>query len=194
MEMQTKEKHVKKQKFWKSKKLLPTLMGGFIISIMVFSVLGMWGGEEDQETYEHNSIKFTNTDYGWIGYKDDQKITLSNNPAELENITIGYMPVYTLNSLQKVYISLDYNERAARAEQLFEQNIKITATTVPACVEDSEICANMPLKDCKDATQTTGVIVFKESNETEVSLINNCLTIQGPELTRLVDKLVLTQL
>ncbi|MFH0751966.1 MAG: hypothetical protein V1914_00010 [archaeon] len=194
MEMQTKQKHIKKQKFWKSKKFMPSLMGGFIIFIMVFSALGLWTGEDSQGAYEYKDIKFIQTEYGWVGYKDGQKITLTTNPAELENITINYIPIYTLNPLSKVYLSLDYTEKALRAVQNFEQNIKITATTRPACTTDGPRCANLPLKNCEDATDTTGVIVFKEDNQTKVTLINNCLTIQGEDPAKVVDKLILTQL
>lgn len=178
----------------KNKRLASIVMGGLIIFLMVFSVLGLWSEQSGQETYKYKSIKFTNTDYGWVGYKDNQKITLLTNPKELEDITIGYVPIYMLNQLQKVYISMDYNENVARAEQEFEQNIRITTKTFPACVKDSPVCADLPLKDCKDATAEIGVIVFKESNQTEASLINNCLTIQGPEPIKIVDKVILTQL
>ncbi len=193
--MKIPEVYKKKQRFWQNPKLLPTLIGLFIISIMVFSVLGMWGEDsEAQGAYEYKGIKFTSTDYGWIGYQGDKKITLATNPKELENITINYVQPDLLNRLSKVYISLEYNEPVLRAVQEFEQSIKFTTITMPACTQDSPRCADMPLKTCKDATDTVGVIVFKQSNQTEVSLINNCLTIQGPELTKIVDKIVLTQL
>ncbi len=192
--MEPKQAHAKKEPFWKSKKLITSLMGGFIILIMVTSILGLWAEQKGENKYEYKGIKFTDTDYGWIGYKDSQRITLRNNPSELENISIGYIPVYTLNSLGKVYISLDYNEEALKAMQVFEQNIKISTITVPACVKDTPRCAEMPLKSCEDTTETIGVIMMQKANETEVSLKNNCLKIQGPDLTKIVEKLVLTQL
>jgi len=192
--MEPKPIYEKKKPLWKNKRFTTSLMGGFIIMIMVTSILGLWAEQKGEDKYEYKGIKFVKTDYGWLGYKDNQRITLLNNPKELENISIGYVPIYTLNSLSKVYMSLDYNEEVLRAMQLFEQNIKISTTTVQACVKDTPRCAQMPLKNCDDATQTVGVVVIQKANETEVSLKNNCLKIQGSELTKLVDKLVLTQL
>lgn len=192
--MDSKPAYEKKKPIWKSKKFTTSLMGGFIMLIMVTSILGLWAEQKGEDKYEYKGIKFAKTDYGWLGYKDNQRITLLNNPKELENISIGYVPLYTLNSLSKVYISLDYNEEVLKAMRLFEQNIKISTATVPACIKDSPKCAQMPLKSCDDATQTVGVIVIQKANETEVSLKNNCLRIQGQELTKLVDKLVLAQL
>ena len=80
--MEPKQAHAKKEPFWKSKKLITSLMGGFIILIMVTSILGLWAEQKGEDKYEYKGIKFTDTDYGWIGYKDSQRKTICHNPQK----------------------------------------------------------------------------------------------------------------
>lgn len=172
---------------------LTLAFGLFFILIMVASVLNLYEKPDTENTYNYNGIQFANTETGWIGYlKDGRAISIISSPRELENITIDYIPLNRLNLMEKVYVSTNPNDR--NREAMSELNkLPISARKVAACYEDAEGCEDYPVKSCNDATDSVGIIVVRESNVTEVSYKYNCLTIQGENLLKLVDKLALQQ-
>ena len=192
--MKQKIRFEKKKGFLATKeKKLTLAFGLFFIIIMVFSALSMYEKPDTENTYDYNGIKFTNTESGWQAYKSDGSlVTLISSPRELENITIDYIPLNMLNSMQKIYISTNPQDRNREAKNELSK-LPITPLKVAACYEDAEGCADYPLKTCDDATDSIGVILVKESNVTDVSYKYNCLTIQGDDLLKLVDKLILQQ-
>ncbi|MFH1065402.1 MAG: hypothetical protein V1734_02760 [Nanoarchaeota archaeon] len=175
------------------KKYYIWLMGLMIIAIMIGSALDLWKEEDTAEgAYEYKGLKFTNTDAGWMAYKaDNSRLLILTNPAELANMTIPYVNTGLLKYYAKIYVTSDPTERVRIPMNQFFRNIPVNAIVVPACPVDIEQCREMPLKTCENADKNTAVIFFKESNETIVSFNNDCLVIQGKELTKIVDKIVL---
>jgi len=96
--------------------------------------------------------------------------------------------------MQKIYLSINPKDRNREALYELKKNLKLQPLVVTACYEDNDACADMPLRTCDDATETVGVILLKESNETKVNFKYNCLTIQGKDLVKLVDKVTLQQI
>ena len=71
--------------FYQNKKFLTILMGLFIISIMVFSVLYYGLDTNGQEKVEYNGLEFVQTTQGWLAYtEDEQRILLFGNPQDAE--------------------------------------------------------------------------------------------------------------
>jgi len=194
MKMKQKIKYGKQHGFLATKeRKLTVAFGLFFIMIMVFSALSMYEKPDTENIYEYKGIKFTNTETGWQAYKTDGTLmTLASSPRELENITIDYIPLNLLNSMEKIYVSTNPQDRNREAMYEFTK-LPIAPLKVAACYEDVEGCADYPLKTCEDATDSIGVIVVKQSNVTEVSYKYNCLTIQGDDLLKLMDKLILQQ-
>ncbi len=180
--------------FYKNKKKLITLsIALFFMVIMATSILELYvrNGSED-EIYDYNGLKFANTGNGWLAYRQDGRpIYILSNPKDLENITISPINIATLNYAQKAYLSYNPKERNKIALSEFFREMKISPRIVNACYEDNEQCANLPIKTCEDTTTSVAVILLRESNETSVTFINNCLSIQGKELTKVMDKLIL---
>ncbi len=186
--MKTKKRKTK-QTFSKKQKLVTAAIGGFIILVMVGSLMQSYG-EEKQGLQTYKGIEFTNTGNGWVGYTGGGKqVFLATSPSELKNISIQIPYISTLNLLDKIYISSDPRESVRTALYMFEKNIPLSPTKVGACTVDIQACVDLPLKNCTDTTDKIGVVVFKEDNKTAINLNNNCLTIQGKYLTKLVDKL-----
>lgn len=191
MEMKTKPP---KEAAKSRKKMYLGLLGLLIIAIMVGSAL-QWDSGEQEGAYEYKGLKFMQTDAGWAAFRpDNSQILLMTSPAELANMTIPYLNVQKLNTYTKIYVTYNPKERVRAALNQFFNNIPIAPLVVPACTEDNELCAEMPLKNCTDAGQGIGVIQFEESNETEASFINDCLLIKGKELAKLVDKIILEEI
>ena len=73
----------------------------------------------------------------------------------------------------------------------FKRKIGITELKHYACTEDQEGCEDLPLKNCDDATQSNGVVIFKRAEDTKISYSNNCIVMEGASenLIKAVDKL-----
>jgi len=181
----------KKIPFYKKKQFLTYLIGIFIISIMVFSLISM--GDNSGENIEYNNLKFTETTQGFLAYDDDGKpILILSNPEELKELETDNIKINSLKRLSKIYISINPYDNYQNALYDFN-NIELFPPQVTSCYEDNDLCAELPLKTCEDATESIGVIIFKQDNETVLSLDDNCLTIQGKDLLKITDKLILDQ-
>ena len=190
-----KEVYIEKKNvsFWSNKKFLTLLMGLFIISIMVFSVLYYGLDSSGQEKVEYQGITFTQTNYGWQGYTDeDERILILTNPQELEGVPLpsGISFSY-LEHLPKVYVSFNPENDMSSVLQDFQANVRASGYLTAACYEDSELCSELPIKTCVDASESVGVVLFQYAEEDSVTLEGNCLTIQGKNLLMLTDKLIL---
>lgn len=191
---QPKIKEERKLPFYKNTKKLVTIgIAVFFIFIMATSVIELYfSNRQKEDVYEYNSIKFVNTGNGWLAYlKDGRPLFIVSNPKDLENTTITPLNIASLNYAEKIYLSYNPKERNRIALSEFLREIKFTPRIVYACPEDNELCFKLPLKTCNDATSTAPIILMKEANETSVTFINSCLTIQGKDLTKIVDKLIL---
>ena len=169
-------------------------LGALIILIMVGGAINM-DTEDDGDSYDYNGIKFVRVNEGWLAYLGDGKqIYVLNNPGELNNMSLSNVYYSNLNMMEKIYITYNPEERVRTALSQFYNGISLTPRKVPACSVNVELCADVPIKTCEDATETIGIVEFKQSNETIVEFKNNCLLIQGEDLTKIVDKLILEQL
>lgn len=178
-----------------NKKLYVGFLGLLIIAIMVGSAMDLWKDEEEQGGYEYKGLSFAQTDAGWVAYKpDNTQVWIMTNPKELENITLPYVNTAMLKTYGKLYVTYNPKERIRVALNQFFKNIAVPQLVVPACTVDIEECVDMPLKNCTDAGNGVGVLLFKESNETMVSFNNDCFVIEGRELAKIVDKIILEAL
>jgi len=187
--MRLKKNFKRKLPFYKRKEFMTYGVGLFIIVIMATSALSMWGGEE--EGVEYGGLTFVETGYGWQTYIGNQKILISSYPELLENVTIDSVNFGNLNLMSKIYISINPYDGYQQALNDFQSNIQILPQTVYACYEDNDLCSDMVLKDCDDAVDGIGVIMFKETNSSNsVTYSGNCLVIEGKDLLSVTDKLI----
>lgn len=179
-----------------NKKIYIGFLGLMIIAIMVGSAADLWKGDDEvQGAYEYNGLSFAQTDAGWVAYRpDNSQVWILTNPKELENITLPYVNTAMLRTYSKLYVTYNPKERVKAALNQFFKNMPVPQLVVPACTVDIEECKDMPLKNCTDAGNGVGVLLFKEANETSVTFNNDCLVIEGKELTKIVDKIVLESL
>ena len=184
----------KKISLWKNKKFLTILMGLFIISIMVFSVLYYGLDTSGQAKVEYKGLEFIQTNQGWQTYtEEEKKILLLSDPRDLENVSSFGVSLDFLSAVGMLYLSFNPEEDVSGALYDFQVNVEYSGGLVAACYEESEACADVPIKTCADAGLGTGVILFKEANASSVVLEGNCLTIEGENLLLLTDRLILDQ-
>lgn len=186
--------YVRKVPFFKKKQFLTVLIGIFFIALMVLSALYYGYDKDSTGKIDYQGLSFVQTDSGWLAYVNDQeKITIATNPDDLD-VEFEKVDYYPVESLGKIYLSVNPYDQVQSAVQELERNGFLEQqTVVMACYEDNDACSELPLKTCEDATNFIGVIVLKQVNETSVSLENNCLTIEGKDLLKVVDKFIVDQ-
>ena len=176
--------------FYKNKKFFTILVGLFLIMLMALGAVNV-GMNNDDEKVEYNGLEFIETSEGWRAYLDDDSaIYLFFNPEELiieEEFSISFS---SLSNSEKVYFSYNPEDEVQYAMYDLSRNF-VFQKIVYSCYEDGDLCADMPLKTCEDATVNVGVVVFKVADENKVSLEDNCLSIEEKSLLNVVDKLIL---
>jgi hypothetical protein len=181
----------KKIPFYKKKQFMTIIVGVFLIMLMVLSAVSLGfdqSEEEDSETIVVYGLEFLLSSNGYVAATDEGGIIIQTSPEDLEEVEEFDWSILGLAT--KVYISFDpegYYSGAAVYE--IEQNIGLSGV-VYSCYEDSEACTELPIKTCEDAEISTAVVVLEESDQTFVSYENNCLTITGQNLLRVVDSLI----
>jgi len=194
--MKVKPPREKGSSFFKSKKFLTYLIGIFIIMIMVLSAMDLWQGSGESSVY-HN-VKFSKEDAGWSAYINSNKVLLSYNPQELDSFTD--IDFSAFNSLQKIYLSTDNPLVMYKSMDYFRKRLPLAPSKFIACIPESANvteCGDLPLKDCDDADNNVGVVIFKRSeNFTSSFISSSCLVIGGDSdsIMRVVDKSMLRML
>lgn len=185
----------KKQKQTKNKK--SWLLAAIIAIILISSTAGFLinSREPEEKTMKYKGHDIVQTSQGWALILGDTALTLSYNPLELENITLGYIPsLDELNAAEKIYLSLNPNQNLYAALRDFSQ-LKITPRIINSCYDDISGCENLPLKTCSDTSESTKVILMRtDANETNINYNSGCFTIEATdaiELTKAIDKLML---
>ncbi len=164
---------------------------------MILSVLGIalqYTADSSQDV-KINGYKFTQYQGGWITYINDKQILIPTQPDLLSFQQTPDITFADLNKASKIYFSSNPNNQLPQNALFSIQNniFPYLNNVVVACTEDSEACANLPLKTCKDATAGAIVIQAQLSNNSITSFNNNCLLVEGPTglITQQVDALVL---
>ncbi|QQG38466.1 MAG: hypothetical protein HYS32_02555 [Candidatus Woesearchaeota archaeon] len=170
----------------------------FIVVIMILSTLGFIIGYSDPQTQNQNKVdykgfEFTRTEQGTLtGTVYGKQVILINEPSTLEDIPSDHLSLPNLQLAQKVYLTHNPNKTDAKLPiALFEANIKPILKYSLACAEDVLGCEKLPLKTCKDASNSTVIIRLERTNETKITFNNNCLTIQGENLIRPTERAIL---
>lgn len=170
----------------------------FILVIMILSVLGiaLQYTTDNSQDIRTRGQKFTQYQGGWITYKDEKQILILTQPDLLQFQQVPDITFADLNKASKIYFTSNPNNQLPQ-NALFSIQSNIfpyLSNVIVACIEDSEVCASLPLKTCEDTADGTIVIQAQLSNTSATSFNNNCLLIQGPIhlITQQVDALVLS--
>ena len=161
-------------------------IGIFFIILMVGSVAGILGyfsEASDPATFEFNGHTFKQTDQGFVTNVNDQDVTFLFDPRSFDG-TAYETDFSDFATAQKVYVSTpqDTDMKLVIGEvQRLRPLFGWAGVVYVGCPVDSEACksANIPVRNCADASDTVGVIVFEDGNESRSSFADNCLTVQG---------------
>lgn len=183
-------KIISKHEEARKKKRNQLIVGGVLIFIMLFSVLGYSfrrGEGSSIKKINYNGFEFTEQDNFWILNIEEFNFVFKNNPQQVEKIK-GELKYLTNYYEKPLYIySEDNNAKLEIYRNLLYQN-QIVQRIQPACLETDnklEECENLPVKNCEN-----NFIVIKESNESKIIQNESCVFIQGKEenLTEITDE------
>lgn len=159
-------------------------MGLFIIFIMITSLFGFFGDNNDQKKIEYNGYKFYSINQGWFTYINNKQTSFQYLPTELENITA---PAYVNIDGQKVYLLYDPNSKNISTEYskqrvaafLYEKNIM----TVNACMTEENCPAALPIKTCEGLD--VPAVFFKYGSVAKIYKQSKCYVIEADSSTNL---------
>jgi len=172
----------------KKDRIKQLVVGGFLVFIMLFSILGYAFGafrgkeNEDITKINYNGFEFTNQNGFWLLNLGDLNFIFKYNPNEVEKIysELKYLDNYYNKPL---YISSETNEAEF---EIYKNLDQVVQRMQPACLEEEcDDDENLAVKNCTD-----NFIIVKKSNISEITQEDNCVFIYGSQenLTRITDE------
>jgi hypothetical protein len=171
-------------------------IGVIITLIMLFSTIAFAFMESTGNSSSSGKAKYKNYDFkitetGWHTESSGKNVTTTFLPQDVENIS---SPAFISNNFGEIayFIANTYDERTA-AEEL-SKSIQAQRMQFACLPEDSEedFCKELPLKNCTDASSSSGIIIIHEKNETSIEYSNFCLTINAnsSEMIKAADRAI----
>jgi hypothetical protein len=152
------------------------MMAGFIAFIMISSIFGVIMGSLSEDSgNEYNGFKFKATNTGLVTTIDKQDYIFYSMPFDVEafNMSDGVLPL--IKAAQAYNIVFDPNiEELTSVDllrldltQFFMSQNKIIGYGV---TEESDTYPQIGVLDCQNATQFWPVILFKDGEESSVTI------------------------
>ncbi len=163
-----------------SKTVQKVIIGGLIAFIMVFSILGFFSNNYNQtKKMNYNGFNFYITSKGMFLKYDGRPIQFQYYPASLENMSYNDNINNLLRSAKQIYVTSDANDTLVQPIGAVKYLFASTMASVSKYVQNSYTtnATGLPVITCANATADTPVIYFYTSNETSISLQNNCVKI-----------------
>jgi len=186
-------KIISKYEEGKKKRRTQFIVGGILIFIMVFSLLGyafqdqnINGGSSSNSTLDYNGISFVNQNGLWAVNYGNQRIAFTYHPSQIPSADLTNLTKNIDNfSGKPLYInSYDYN-----AESEIKMDLSPFASEIKdACLEGADCNQNsqLPVKNCGDN------FIIIQNGSGNVRQEQNCIFIsgQGEDLIKLTDNVL----
>ena len=147
---------------------------------MVSSIFGIIfsGYRETSTSLKYNDIKFTRINNQWSATIDNNKMLFDYYPEEIEHINVSPELKGVLQNTLQIDVTSD-------ADSDFKDTIALTEFKLSESLSDFNTYLRMgfttenefglPIITCLDATISVPVLYFKSSNQTSLTLDNNCI-------------------
>jgi len=173
----------------KKKKRNGLIVGGILIFVMLFSILGYsFQGksieEDNTKKINYNGFEFVEQNGYWFTNIGNSQFVFKYNPEQVGKID---SELNLLNNYygKTLYIFSENNEAELEIyRNLFYQN-QIVQRIQSACLEEEECDENLPVKTCED-----NFIIIKENDNSQIIQEENCVFIKGKQenLTKITDE------
>lgn len=183
------------------------------IIIIIFFSLGIFVKRITSPKIEKEySNGFTFTKIGKFWYttiknpilNQEYNVDFRYSPSQVKNITVignpkSFFDLLKQNELDAAYITFDFRNNVTSAYSLaaadLSKMLKVVnrVTLIAACTENiTDVCSKRPIVTCENQEDKSLVIFLKDSETPKISMIKNCLTIEGKneELVKAYNKLL----
>ena len=171
----------------------------FIAFIMISSIIGfMYGGQTD--TFKYKDLKFKRTQNQWSTVINNQKLVFNYFPADVEQINLSSDIITLLLNKPEIDTTSEINGTFSEEIALAQYNTALTLNNFNIYVRrgfTTNNTFNLPIITCEDATFAVPVLYFKQSNQTKVTLENDCIIAEARnniDILRIKDRLLYSML
>jgi len=178
----------------KKKKVIVLFLAGIMI-ISVFSIIFIGVGPS-QGSVTENSAKFIKKGEAWSTQIDKREALFTYLPSDVEHITLSSRILNTLKNTIEIDTTYDPNSTYNQSYALAQYQMGITLQNFNIFVRSGitgNISDRISIITCNDSTPIVPVIYFKDSNETRISLVGNCIIAeiaQGREAIMVKDRIL----
>ena len=175
-------KIISKEKYEKKRKRNQLIVGGMLIFIMLFGILGygfQGADEEKNNDFEYNGFKFIEQNVFWKLNIGNYNFIFKHTPLETENLSIQ-ADVKPLNNYYGYPLYI-YSENKEVETEIYQNLYQVVQRVQFACPDKNETdfeptCEeSLPIKDCSN-----NLIIIREDENVLLRQQNNCVFIQGP--------------
>jgi len=169
----------------KKQRLNQFIIGGVLIFIMFFSVLGysLQGDEDNSQTevnkVNYNGFEFVSQNGFWVLELGNFQFVFQNNPEQTElnesvNISSEINPLNYYSGKPLYIFSENDDTKLEIYRNLYPDFNSIVQRMQDACPEDEECTEDVPVKTCED-----NFIIIRESEDNKIIQKDNCIFIEG---------------
>jgi len=153
------------------------LMTVFVSIILIASIAGFSLNWNESEEVKYKEFKFVQTENGaWKTKADGYEIQTTLLPGDVKNISLYGVASLNDFSGKIYYIAKSWNIPALQEFSLVINAEQFQQACLPEEANETE-CIDSPLKSCNDASSSSPVIIFKNTNETSAEYSNYCLVL-----------------
>lgn len=171
----------------------------FIAFIMISSVIGfLYGGQRNQ--FKYKDLKFTRTQNQWTTIINNQKLIFDYFPAEVEQINLSSDIITSLLNKPEIDTTSQINDTFSEEIALAQFNMALTLNILNVYIRRGFTTNNtfdLPIITCEDATIAIPILYFKQSNQTKITLENNCIIAEARDnfdILRIKDRMLYSML
>ncbi len=161
------------------------IIGGLLVLVMLFSVLGYSFGTSDEETSNLNAVYYEN--YKFLKSNGIWKIDLYGKEIYFNNFpneTIFSNQINLLNQYQNLPLYL-YSNNSNVDLEIYRTLGQFVQRMQKACPENKTCEQDFPTKNCEN-----NFIIVQESENSEIRQENKCVFVEGKkeDLLRITDE------
>lgn len=170
----------------------------FIAFIMVTSILGfIVGREPTQRKLSYNGYKFVNKGNVWVTNIEGKEAIFHNHPSIVAQVNISQDIISKIINTYEIDATSQYNDSFSEfiGLSLYELSEELKFHYNKYLVQGftSNTTYKKPIITCKNATNAIPVLFMKMSNETKISIENNCIIAEassGSDFLLIKDRLL----
>ena len=183
----------------KEKKSKGGVILAFIIAfVMVGSILGIVSSDRQQSQFKYKDIKFKQDQLNNVWYTtiNNQKVIFNYLPQDVEQIELTPDITTLLLNKPEIDTTSKINDTFYEEIALAQYNMALTLNPLNLYLRQgftANNTFNLPILTCKEATMAVPIIYFQQSNQTKITLENNCIIAEARnniDILRLKDRLL----